>query len=49
MVDSDHRLVGWDNDHFQTVDRLELERLSIGRTGHTREVAVEAEEVLERN
>ena len=38
-----------DDDHLESVDLLELERLSVRGTGHAGEVVVEAEIVLERD
>lgn len=39
--------VGRDDDGFEVVDALELESLGICRTGHTGELGVQAEIVLE--
>ena len=47
VVLADHRAVGRDDDHFQPVDALEFVGLGVGRTGHARELAVHAEQVLE--
>ena len=46
-VITDHRAVRRDHDDLQPVDLLELEGLGVGRAGHTRELVVDAEEVLE--
>ncbi|MEI2787358.1 MAG: hypothetical protein V9E93_00590 [Steroidobacteraceae bacterium] len=48
-VVADHRTVRRDHDHFETVDLLELEGLGVGGAGHARQLAVHAEEVLERD
>lgn len=47
LVHADHRPVGRDGDDAQLVDLVELGGLGHGRTGHARELVVEAEEVLE--
>ena len=46
-VDADHRAVGGDFENLQLVDVQELGRLGQRRAGHARELAVEAEVVLE--
>ena len=45
----DHRLIGRDLDDGELVGLVKLGRLGIGRTGHPRELVVEAKEVLKRN
>src|SRR5699024_4041892 len=46
---TDHRLVGGDGYHTDAVGLVELRRLGLGRTGHTGELLVETEVVLERD
>src|SRR4026207_1508050 len=48
-VDALDAAVGRDDRHVQAVDLLELGGLGVGRTGHARELLVEAEQVLERD
>ena len=47
VVDTDNRLVGRDLDNVQTVDLAELGFLGHSCTGHTGQLVVQAEEVLE--
>ena len=49
VVLADHRLVGWDHHHLQTVDTLELERFGVSGAGHAGQLLVHAEQVLERH
>ena len=44
-----YRTVGRDDDGFEVVNALELEGFGVGRTGHARQFAVQAEVVLEGN
>ena len=49
VVDTDHRTVGGDLHNVQLIDGGKLLLLGHGRTGHTGELAVQAEVVLERD
>ncbi len=49
LVLADHGLVRRDDDDFQVVDLLELERLGVRRAGHAGELVVHPEVVLERD
>ena len=49
LVLAHHRHVRRDDDRFQVVDLLELERLGVGRAGHAGQLVVHAEVVLERD
>ncbi len=49
LVGANHRLVRGDDHHVELVDLVELGRFGVGRAGHARELAVQAEEVLERD
>ena len=49
LVEPHHRPVGRNRHHLEGVDLAELLRLGDRRTGHARELVVEAEEVLEGN
>ena len=49
VVDSDHLLVGGDDDHIQLVGAHELRSLGVGRSGHACQLLVHAEEILERD
>src|SRR6266487_1490833 len=46
---ADHWLVGWNNDHIQLVDFMELFSLSESGTGHTCQLLIQTEVVLERD
>ena len=46
---ADHRTVGRDLDYFQLVDVVELTGFGHGRTGHTGQLAIHAEIVLQRD
>ena len=47
LVVAHHRAVRWNCGHFKVVDLAELFRLGHGGTGHTGELSVQAEVVLE--
>jgi hypothetical protein len=47
VVGADHRHVGRDHHHLESVDGLEFVRLGVGRAGHAGQLVVEAEVVLE--
>ena len=49
VVDSLDRLIGRDLDDIQPIDLLKLFRLGEGGTGHTGQLVVEAEIILEGN
>ncbi len=49
LIFADHRHVGWDLDHAEAVNLLELGFLGLRGTGHARELVVHAEVVLQRN
>ncbi len=49
LVDAHHRAVGRDRDDTQAVDLVELGGLGLGRTGHARQLVVQAEVVLQRD
>ncbi|CSB39033.1 Uncharacterised protein [Vibrio cholerae] len=42
-----HRLVGWNNNCFQTINLLEFKRFGISGTRHTRQLFIQTEVVLE--
>ena len=47
VVDTDNRLIGWNGDNVQLVDFLEFSFLSHSCTGHTGELIIKTEEILE--
>lgn len=49
LIDADHLTVGGNHHRFQTVDVLEFVGFRVGRTGHTGQLLVHAEVVLERD
>ena len=49
MIHTDQRFVGGDLHHVQLVDLAELGRLGGGRTGHTGQLLIQTEVVLEGN
>ncbi|EJX06187.1 hypothetical protein EVA_05705 [gut metagenome] len=49
LINTNHFAMSRDNDRFQTVNILEFIRFRIGRPGHTGELFIHTEKVLERN
>ncbi len=47
LVRADHRLVGRNHHHFQSVDLLEFEGLGVRRAGHAGQLRVQPEIILE--
>ncbi len=45
-IDTDHRLIGGNDHHVETVDLVKLESFSIRRTGHAGELFIQAEIIL---
>ena len=49
MVHADHRTMGGDDFHFQTIDFFELARLASCRAGHATDLRIERHQVLHGN